>query len=567
MSTLSVKDLQELVELLRKSNTPSSKLTPPRVGGTTSTGAWTGFGTDGVCGAPRSSNCMRAFLADPLKSHTAMANIEAKCVAGLSDQSDLLFCMKDEPNAHKFVSSIRSFEEVMALVGMEATFVIISSDGTKLNMLLEPGRLTLSIVDQWIKDLTTGVSDFDSDGNLQPDPLDVCPYDQTNLRWSGTAVLNSCSDALKQDLKDLVPLKDQTGPKLFFHLLQKLYRPSQSKIRVLRSNLEGLTLTAYPGENVGLFCHDAAKIVREITMNFTKKDEIPDLTTSALKGLTYASDLLLCAKVRELRIANDVSGFTGAFGGTPVDAITALQEIEDLYDVLVAQSDYAPARPAPTSRAGVSMQGQALQQDRTSTTGSGGPSKPSNDSEITCWSCKQIGHRAGSDKCANYIGADKWTTTDKEAIKELISTKKASLPDRAHIPDSAEHSITYNNNVVAKCCRHCGRFVIGNNAHFTPGHRGGYKFAYKPTAVAPAAAPAPAAPAAPTPAIPAIPAAPTPAPIAANLGSVTIAGPPSGIPTISANQFASRTADYGLGSVTVSNDSDISDLIAWMGKD
>ena len=277
---------------------------------------------------------------------------------------------------------------------------------------------------------------------------------------------------------------------------------------MLRSNLEGLTLTAYPGENVGLFCHDAAKIVREITMNFTKKDEIPDLTTSALKGLTYASDLLLCAKVRELRIANDVSGFTGAFGGTPVDAITALQEIEDLYDVLVAQSDYAPARPAPTSRAGVSMQGQALQQDRTSTTGSGGPSKPSNDSEITCWSCKQIGHRAGSDKCANYIGADKWTTTDKEAIKELISTKKASLPDRAHIPDSAEHSITYNNNVVAKYCRHCGRFVIGNNAHFTPGHRGGYKFAYKPTAAAPAAAPAAAAPAAPTPAIPAIPAAP-----------------------------------------------------------
>ena len=101
MSTLSVADLQGLVGLLRNNPNPTSKLAPPRVGGTNSTGAWTGFGTDGVCGAARSSNCMRAFLADPLKSHTAMANIETKCVAGLSDQSDLLFCMKDEPNAHK----------------------------------------------------------------------------------------------------------------------------------------------------------------------------------------------------------------------------------------------------------------------------------------------------------------------------------------------------------------------------------------------------------------------------------------------------------------------------------
>jgi len=115
-------------------------------------------------------------------------------------------------------------------------------------------------------------------------------------------------------------------------------------------------------------------------MNFTKKDEIPDLTTSALKGLTFASDLLLCAKVRELRIANDVSGFTGAFSKPPVGAITALQQIEDLYDVLNSQSDYAPARPVPTSRTGVAMQGQALKQDRNSNTGATGNSSPSDNS-------------------------------------------------------------------------------------------------------------------------------------------------------------------------------------------
>jgi len=231
---------------------------------------------------------MRAFCADPLKSHTALSSIEIKCVSRLSEQTDLLFCMKDEPNAHKFVASIRALEEAITLVGMEGVFVIIRPNGTMLNMLLEPGRLTSSIVDNWILALETGVPSFDPITKVAKPKLPVCPYDKINIRWSGSAILNSCSEALKMDLKDLVPLSEQTGPKLFFHFLQKLYRPSQSKIRVLCNNLEALTLTAYPAENVSLFCHNASKIVQEITMNFTIEDEVPDLTTSALKGLTSA---------------------------------------------------------------------------------------------------------------------------------------------------------------------------------------------------------------------------------------------------------------------------------------
>ena len=573
MTNLSTEDLKELLSLLRTSPSAPTNVDTPRIGSTNPTGAWTGFGTDGKFGAPRSSNCMRAFRADPLKSHTALSSIETKCVAGLSEQTDLLFCMKDEPNAHKFVASIRALEEAFTLVGMEGVFAIIRPDGTTLNMLREPGRLTSSIVDDWILALETGVPSFDPVSKLAKPNLPVCPYDKINMRWSGSAILNSCSEALKMDLKDLVPLSEQTGPKLFFHLLQKLYRPSQSKIRVLRNNLEALTLTAYPAENVSLFCHDASKIVREITMNFTKEDEVPDLTTSALKGLTSASDLLLCAKVRELRIANDVSGFTGAFGKTPVNAITALQEIEDLYDVLVSQSDYAPARAAPSSRNGAASF-QALHQEC-----SGAPT--SDDSQVTCWSCKKLGHRVGSPKCENHVADDKWTDADNIAIKDLIKAKNQTLPDRKLIPDSAEYSVMYKNVIVAKYCRHCGRFVRGSNAHYTPGHKGSYKFAYRPnpTGAGDAAAGTPAATPAPAPA----PATPAEAPIAAgNLGFVAAANlcdaapivvssplPATGpsVPTISANQFASRGADYSLGSVTIPEDNDISSLIAWMGKD
>jgi len=107
---------------------------------------------------------------------------------------------------------------------MEGVFAIIRSDGTTLNMLREPGRLTSSIVDDWILALETGVPSFDPVSKLAKPKLPVCPYDKINMRWSGSAILNSCSEALKMDLKDLVPLSKQTGPKLFFHLLQKLYR-------------------------------------------------------------------------------------------------------------------------------------------------------------------------------------------------------------------------------------------------------------------------------------------------------------------------------------------------------
>ena len=63
--------------------------TAPRVGGTNSTGVWTGMGSDGAGTAPKSANCYRAFDADVIKNHTAMAPIEVKCQAGLKDSPEL----------------------------------------------------------------------------------------------------------------------------------------------------------------------------------------------------------------------------------------------------------------------------------------------------------------------------------------------------------------------------------------------------------------------------------------------------------------------------------------------
>jgi len=128
-------------------------------------------------------------------------------------------------------------------------------------------------------------------------------------------------------------------------LLTKLYRPSQSKIESLRDKLKSLDIRNYPGENVTTFVQDASKLVREIRMNFTSNSNVPDLTTTALSGLTLSSDDFLLAQVRTLRINSDVNGFGGILGSFQAkDPIAALQTINDLYRVLISQSDYGPAR-------------------------------------------------------------------------------------------------------------------------------------------------------------------------------------------------------------------------------
>ena len=77
--------------------------------------------------------------------------------------------------------------------------------------------------------------------------------------------------------------------------------------------------------------------------------------------------------MRNLRIQSDVNGFSIGGSITPgsVDAIEALKMVDELYRVLVNQSDYAPARK-PTHKANLaSTEDSKLEQDR-SGSGSGG---------------------------------------------------------------------------------------------------------------------------------------------------------------------------------------------------
>ena len=502
-----------------KTKTPSTDiiLDIPRVGGVNSTGAWTGFGSNGKGKKPEGGNCMRAFKCDVLKNYQAVALIEKECIKGFRDQPELLFSLPDESNGNMIVACITAFEDNMIAHGMESVFTIIKHDGTTVNMLQQPGMITASLVDTWTNDvLTDGVYDNDTH-------FDLCPYDLTNMEWSAKALLNSCSEALKHELKLTVKPGNRYGPALLMEVLNKLYRPSQAKTQELKAQLEKLDIRKFPGENITLFNQAAVKIIREIQMNFMTASQVPDLTTAALTGLMNSSCPYLLDRITTLHIANDVNGFDDTISNQQTGPIECLQQIEKMYRVMVNLKKYGPALQIDAKtklQAMVAMVNQVvdtkLAQDRTAsdTSSSGGRTK-------RCFDCGDTSHFKGSSDCKQ-VGAGLFfpnksggaapsgssgsatiprhgLDSDTNAkISVLAKAKLLTMPPRAHIPDNADYSISVDGKVMAIYCRHCGRFTKGDSQHSTLAHEGTRnKFAYVPpsgTAPAPAPAPAPSLP-------------------------------------------------------------------------
>jgi len=133
--------------------------------------------------------------------------------------------------------------------GMEGVFHVVAADGTITYMLQEPGRCTSSAIDLWCVDLlTTGVIQAPPTATCTGGMLGTptchlpCKYDRINMLWSGEALLNSCTDALKQDLKLTVDPDNHFDPKLLMSVFTKIYHPSQSKIESLKEKLKKLSV-------------------------------------------------------------------------------------------------------------------------------------------------------------------------------------------------------------------------------------------------------------------------------------------------------------------------------------
>ena len=79
--------------------------------------------------------------------------------------------------------TFRAKREYDNYFGFDDLALIVTSDGTTIDMLQTPGMVNEAMVDTWVEDLlTNGVSK--SDGTRHP----LCKLDALNLLWGGRLV-------------------------------------------------------------------------------------------------------------------------------------------------------------------------------------------------------------------------------------------------------------------------------------------------------------------------------------------------------------------------------------------
>ena len=94
-------------------------------------------------------------------------------------------------------------------------------------------------------------------------------YHVENIKWSGQAILNSCTTELRSKMVEAIreiPESEKGGPTYLMMMIKKIIATSDTALRGLTKKLENLKLTDYDGENVldcVTFIRNAVKIMRD----------------------------------------------------------------------------------------------------------------------------------------------------------------------------------------------------------------------------------------------------------------------------------------------------------------
>ena len=169
-------------------------------------------------------------------------------------------------------------------------------------MLESPGYVNDQMVDDFVDNMINNGCWDHSKPHGSRTRLPVCKYDKLNLQWSAKAVVVSCSPQLGQEALDNLPPAKHTGTQILRAVFKKVYNPSYTKVRSLIKELEGLNIRTFQAQNVSLYSQQASEKIREIKLNFITKDQCPDLTMCALKGLAKCDYPFIRMKVTEFQL-------------------------------------------------------------------------------------------------------------------------------------------------------------------------------------------------------------------------------------------------------------------------
>jgi RNase P subunit RPR2 len=349
-----------------------------------------------------------------------------------------------------------------------------------------PALATLSVVKQWVEDLTVNGA-HDGSGGRSP----VCKFDKLNLSLSGFALLNSCTPLLREEIHRLIPNPyERTGPRVYFEIIQKMASLSIAYTRTLEDKLKKLKLSDFKGENVQLYAEHCLNLVDEIRMTSLLPDLIPNLPSLVLVGLTKATHSAVSHQAAlDMAKANKLLDRNGErIQWEPADI---LEPYVDLYKSLDQMGLYGPSS---TTKAVQAMQAQVkdiqrtLEQDKSKKGSGSGPG-----TQRTCFECGspdhlrnkcpklQKGDSKGKDESSKK-SSDKsserkpyqipgLSEAENTEVDKLIKTKLASLKPLADVSADAKHEIKFKDKIVAKFCRKCKRFLKGDKAHYTSEHR------------------------------------------------------------------------------------------------
>jgi hypothetical protein len=471
---------------------PANQLETPRVGGINKSGVWVGQGLQQLGQEPNSHHCMREFTSEGTKEMIALGKIKEFCKAGLKETGPK-FSLSHEKEIQPLVPCIKAIQEHMEQCGLEGVFIIVTASGTPINMFKYPALASIDIIQTWILDLTThGV--HNGTGGRHP----ICKFDAMNLSLSGKAIFNSCSPLLQDEINRKLPSpQDQTGPRVYYEVVQLVATLSISYTRELEGKLKALSLKSIPGENVELYAQTAMNLVDEIRMTALLPSLVPNLPSLALQGLSEASDpivsheaALALAKCEDPTLLHLQSG--GALtSGILMEPMEVLAPLVRLYKVLHQSGKYGPSKtvkvvPAMTAEVREMLQAEVqeikrtLEQDKTKGRSS---SRSNSSSPRTCYECGSPDHLRNA--CPKL--QDKGDTTNKgtpknmipglstaenKEVDSLIANKVKTLEPLSDVPSDAKHEIVYKGKSVAKFCGICKRFLKGAKAHYTEDHRG-----------------------------------------------------------------------------------------------